>query len=72
MGKIIFQQDDCAPDAYETFREQFLQVVGISVEEFKSTSVRSESERGDEHYYTGEKYTLSICASDPYWTVTEN
>ena len=68
---VILQQDDCAPDALDTFEEAFKTKFGFTFQDFKKKAKRESSD--DEYMMT---YTLngieaSIEAGSPWWVVSK-
>lgn len=61
---LLFQEDDCAPDAYEYFCKKFKAEVGMEFQEWKIGKLI------DDEYiisYENEMYLAEISESDPYW-----
>lgn len=68
--KVILQQDDCAPDSLEYFIEKFKELISISPSEFRHDATKEEIDNGYQtDFYLGD-YKLSICADDPYWSLS--
>lgn len=65
--KTIIQQDDCAPDALQTFEEEFIKIVGENRNAFIKTAKHYTPDNGYTSYHTKGNYELSISADDPYW-----
>lgn len=63
--KLICQEDDCAPDAYEYFAKEFEKHVGTSLITWKLSSEPFEDE--DMISYQDDNWRLEIGADDPYW-----
>ena len=70
--KIILQQDDCAPDALQTFETEFKKITGESRYDFVKSSRHCTDDNGYTSYYFKDKYRLSISADDPYWKLEES
>ena len=63
----VLQEDDCAPDAMETFSREFEKLVGCSIQEFKKTADRYLLGGGVRIVRYLHPWKLSICADDPYY-----
>lgn len=61
---LLFQEDDCAPDAYEYFCKKFKQEVGIEFQEWKIGKLIDDEEIIS---YEDDKYLAEIRQDDPYW-----
>ena len=61
----IMQEDECAPDARETFNRDFEKIVGVSPGVFRRSSVLTAIAL----HLIWEKtpWRLSYCADDPYY-----
>ena len=70
--KTILLQDDCAPDALQTFEAEFEKIIGESKNTFVKTSRHISTDSGYTSYYIKGKYRLSISADDPYWRLEES
>lgn len=64
MKKIV-EQDDCAPDSMETFKEQMKNKIGISFEEFQKNGLIVSNDYDYEIQYCG--YSLRCSADDQFW-----
>ncbi len=66
--KLLFQEDDCAPDARRVFKEQLSKEAGcnLTIEDFQkdANKVDGGSDRVD--FYLG-NHLLTISADDPYY-----
>jgi hypothetical protein len=70
--KTILLQDDCAPDAMQTFEAEFKKITGESRNTFIKTSRHCSLDGKYTSYYIKGKYRLSISADDPYWKLEES
>ena len=61
----IMQEDECAPDALETFNQDFEKIVGVPPNTFKRSSVLTEI--GLCLVWEKTPWRLSLCADDPYY-----
>lgn len=61
---LLFQEDNCAPDAYEYFCKKFYQEVGIEFQEWKKGKRIDDEEIIS---YEDDKYLAEASADDPYW-----
>lgn len=66
---IILMEDDCAPDARESFESEFIRIVGISLKEFKSKATHTTEDNGYYQYWCYEAFILQFSADDPYYTL---
>lgn len=70
---LLLQQDDCAPDAMESFLADFpLHSGGLSFEEFKSKACREDVDNGFTTYWYLGPLILSISADDPFYSLHKN
>lgn len=63
---LLFQQDDCAPDAYEYFCKKFKAEVGVDFQDWKAEKTST----SDEPYQVileDDSYKAECSADDPYW-----
>ena len=61
----IIQEDECAPDARETFNRDFEKIVGVSPGMFRRSSVLTKI--GVCLVWEKVPWRLSLCADDPYY-----
>lgn len=61
---LLFQEDDCTPDAYEYFCKKFKQEVGIEFQEWKIGKLIDDEEVIS---YEDEFYLAEVSEGDPYW-----
>lgn len=61
---LLFQEDDCAPDAYEYFCKKFKQEVGMEFQVWKIGKLIDDEEIIS---YEDEFYLAEVSAGDPYW-----
>ena len=67
---LLLQEDDCAPDAWESFATKFpLHSGGLSVEKFKKLACREEFDNGFATYWHHGQLTLSVSADDPFYSL---
>lgn len=64
--KLLYQQDDCAPDAHEFFLKKFQKIVGISFPDWKAGKTNCSS-YDDTVTYKDDTYLVTCSADDPYW-----
>jgi len=62
---LLFQEDDCAPDAYEYFCEKFKAEAGVEFTVWISGTVCSTN--NGSLVYENENYRAEVRADDPYW-----
>lgn len=67
MSTKLLQQDDAAPDSYQTFSQDFVNLTGQTIEEFKASAVYNFD--GMCIGYTSPTLLLSCCADDPFWVL---
>ena len=67
--KLLFQEDDCAPDAAEHFRIVFERLTGVNVVDFMADS-HIEHDDLDIFYELG-KYRLAWSQDDPFYRLYE-
>ena len=65
--RTVLQEDDCSPDALETFRREFEKLVGCSLHEFKKLARKDVWEDEACIVYRAYPWKLSVCADDPYY-----
>lgn len=58
MKKIILQEDDCAPDAYQYFENEFIKETKMPILEFKRIAFKAKFKQGWIWRHKG--YELSI------------
>ena len=63
----VLQEDDCSPDAMETFSREFEKLVGCSIREFKKMARKDVWEDGACIVHRLHPWRLSMCADDPYY-----
>lgn len=63
--KLLFQQDDCAPDSYEYFCKKFKAEVEVEFTVWFSETVCSTNDNF--LAYENETYRAEVTADDPYW-----
>jgi hypothetical protein len=64
---LLLQEDDRAPDAWESFATKFpVHSGGLSVEEVKKVACREDFDDGFATYWHLGQLTLSISADDPF------
>ena len=61
----LFQQDDCAPDSFESFSEEFKASVGMTVSEFKKVAFQANFPDGIQWSHKG--YMLEWWCDDPFY-----
>ena len=67
---LLLQEDDCAPDAWESFAAKFpLHSGGMSVEKFKKLACREDFDDGFATYWRLGQLTLSVSADDPFYSL---
>ena len=67
---LLLQQDDCAPDAWESFAAKFpLHSGGLSVEKFKKLACREDFGDGFAIYWRLGQLTLSVSVDDPFYSL---
>ena len=71
--KLLFQEDDCAPEAREAFEREFLKRFGTTFQEFRDNAKYSPE---DDDYYVVYKSTelniqVELSTGHPYWAVYE-
>ena len=67
---LLLQEDDCAPDALESFLADFpLHSGGLSLEEFKDKAHREDFDDGFATYWYLGPLILSIHADDPFYSL---
>ena len=67
---LLLQEDDCAPDAWESFAAKFpLYSGGLSVEKFKKLACREDFDDGFATYWHLGQLTLSVSADDPFYSL---
>ena len=64
---LLFQEDDCAPDAYEYFCKKFKAEVGIEFKDWKAGRTNISEDAPYETILQDDTYKVSIDAGDPYW-----
>lgn len=70
---LLLQQDDCSPDALESFDANFpLHSGGLSLEEFKSKAHREDFDDGFATYWYLDRLILSISADDPFYSLHQS
>jgi len=70
---LLLQEDECAPDAYESFAASFLlHSGGLSLEEFKSKAHRESFDDGFATYWHFGQLILSISADDPFYSLHQS
>lgn len=68
--KLVLQEDDCAPDARESFSKEFPSVSGgRKLEEFKAEAELLEWDGGMTMSWLLDGIELSISADDPFYSV---
>ena len=64
--KLLLQEDDCAPDAHESFCEKFRWVAGITYDGFQKRAICTDYDDGFYvHCQLGDLVT-TISADDPH------
>jgi len=67
---LLLQEDDCAPDARESFLANFpLHSGGLSLEEFKDEARCEDFDDGFATYWYLGPLILSISADDPFYSL---
>jgi hypothetical protein len=67
---LLLQQDDCAPDSFESFAASFpSHSGGLSLKEFKSKARRESFDAGFAIYWHLGDLSLSISADDPFYSL---
>lgn len=64
--ELILQQDDCAPDSYESFMKQFEQLMGKSFDDWKSQDAIRHSNDSSISFESTDHF-VDIHADDPYF-----
>lgn len=65
---LLFQEDDCAPDAFKTFNEEFFKLKGVNFIDWKAG--RTNISKDDyEMIFQDDTHVVSCDAGDPYWSV---
>ncbi len=67
MPKIVIEQDDAAPDGFESFDKDFVRIFGVTVEEFKSYAAFEKNDTCLKWIYDG--YVLEFCSDYPIYTM---
>lgn len=70
--KLVLQQDDCAPDSWQSFAARFKDLMGLSVEAFKKVSLRESVDEGRGLRWTRGDFTLEFHCEDPYYGLYDN
>ena len=65
--KRLLSEDDCAPDAYEYFCEKFEEIVGVTVDKFKSSAF--DISGLNFHRWVTNDYQLEYYADDPFYVL---
>ena len=72
FSRLILQQDDCAPDAMESFRSIFpSKADGLTLEDFKCKAQHTSFFDGFESRWVYRNLILVICAEDPFYALYE-
>lgn len=67
--KILFQEDDCAPDALEYFEEKMQSLLHLSIKEFQNIAQAKSYDTGTDWSY--EDKILRWCQEDPFYALFE-
>lgn len=67
--EILLVQDDCAPDAFETFESEFIKITGLKCSKFKVISEKKGFNNGYRTEWILNDYVLSIEAGDPWYVL---
>ncbi len=64
--KLLYQQDDCAPDSLESFHKTFCAITGyIFLDWYNNIATRLENDYNI--IYSDGVYQIEYSADDPYW-----
>jgi hypothetical protein len=63
----LIQQDNCAPDAFESFEEEFVKITGMTVENFKSVATKKFKDDECCWYFAG--FALYHSSDFPFYTL---
>lgn len=64
--KLLYQQDDCAPDSLERFHKAFSAITGYSfLDWYNNIATRLENDYNI--IYSDGIYQIECSADDPYW-----
>jgi hypothetical protein len=70
---LLLQEDDCAPDARESFVANFpLHSGGLSLDEFKGKAHREDFDDGFYTYWYLDRLILSISADNPFYSLHQS
>lgn len=66
-SKLLFQQDDCAPDSFQSFEKSFIAEVGCNVYEFKEQNKSKNDFEDDFLIWGNDAYQLEYHCDDPFY-----
>jgi len=67
----LLVEDDCAPDARETFEREFLKIIKLTLEQFKDKAIKTTRDNNYFVEYRLYGYLLEISADFPHYMLSK-